>query len=69
MNLSNVLASGTSVLDQATKTAITGGLADLGATVTDVVAITIPVAISVIALTAGVKYALKKVKGVINQAS
>lgn len=61
--------TGASLLTEGVKTAINSGLANMSATVSDVILIVIPVAISIIALTAGVKYALKKVKGVISQAA
>lgn len=61
--------TGASLLTEAVKAAINSGLANMSATVSDVILIVIPVAISIIALTAGVKYALKKVKGVISQAA
>ena len=66
------LAAGTaatSVLDETTKAAISQGFNQLSATVTDVIGIAIPVSVSIIALTAGVKYALKKVRGVISNAA
>lgn len=62
-------ASGTSVLTESLKTAITTGINNLQATVTDVIGITIAASVAVIALTAGVNYALKKIRGVIAKAS
>lgn len=62
-------ASGTSVLTDEIKTAVNSGMLNLSATVSDVVLLAVPVTISVIALTAGVKYALKKVRGVISSAA
>ena len=67
-----VLASsytGTSVLTDAVKTAVSNGIADLSATVSDVILLAVPATIGVIALTAGVNYALRKVRGVIAKAS
>lgn len=64
------LAEGaTSALDTATKAAIEGGFGTLQATVTDVIGVAVPVAVGVIALTAGVHYALKKVRGVLSYAA
>lgn len=69
----NVLAADAtgakSLLTDAVKAAINSGLANMSATVSDVILIVVPVTISIIALTAGVKYALKKVKSVISQAA
>ena len=62
-------STGTSLITESIKTAIESGLANMSATVSDVILITIPVTIGIIALTAGVKFALKKVKGVISSAA
>lgn len=62
-------AAGSSVLTESLKTAIQTGIANLQATVTDVIGITIAASVAVIALTAGVNYALKKIRGVIAKAS
>lgn len=58
-----------SVLDETMKAAIKSGFEALSATVSDVLVLAVPVAVSVIALTAGINYALKKVKGVISMAA
>ena len=62
-------ASGTSVITEAMKTTLTTGFADLQATVTDVMGISVPVAVVCIALVAGISFALKQLKGVLSQAS
>lgn len=59
----------TSALDEATKAVIKSGFETLSATVSDVLVLVVPVAVSVIALTSGINYALKKVKGVISMAA
>lgn len=64
-----VLDAAPSVLDEAMKTTLSNGFASLQATVTDVVGIAVPVAVGIIALTAGVHYALKKVRGVLSYAA
>lgn len=64
-----VAAAGTSVLTDNIKTSIQNGIANLQATVSDAIAITIGATVGVIALTAGVSYALKKIKGVVKSAS
>lgn len=70
MKVPMLLASASSsVLTDEVKTAINTGLDSLSATVSDVVMLVIPVSITIIALTAGVRYALKKVRGVISQAA
>lgn len=61
--------TGVSVLSDAMKTALSNGFADLQATVTDVMAISVPVAIVCIALVAGIGFGLKQLKGVLNQAA
>ena len=61
--------TGVSILTDTVKTVITNGVADLSATVNDVIVIVVPATITVIALTAGVNYALRKVRGVIAKAS
>lgn len=60
---------GKSVLTDDVKTAVSNGMADLSATVSDVVLLAVPVTVGVIALTAGVNFALRKVKGVIASAA
>lgn len=71
MNHVAVLASAapSSALNETMKAAITAGFNTLQATVTDVVGIAVPVAVGIIALTAGVHYALKKVRGVLSYAA
>lgn len=62
------MTDGTSVITETMKTAISGGMADLFATVQDVLSVSVPASIFMIALTAGVSYALRKVGGVISKA-
>jgi len=65
----NLIATGgTSVLTEAMKTVISSGMADLSATVTDVLVVAVPATIGIVALTAGVNYAITKVRGVISSA-
>lgn len=64
-----VLASATSALDEATKVVIQNGFDTMTLTVKDVVAISVVAAVAVIALTAGVNYALKKIRGIMSKAS
>lgn len=70
-NVVSILASSgaTGVLDEVMKASIQSGFDSLAATVNQVLVIAVPVAVGLIALTGGVKYALKKVKGVISQAA
>lgn len=65
------VASGTAqgVLNESVLQAVTQGFSSLEATVTQVIGISVPVSVSVIALTGGVRYALKKVRGVISSAA
>ena len=58
-----------SVITDAIKTQVVNGIADMQATVTELVGLSIPATIVVVGLTAGVKYAIKTVKGVIANAS
>lgn len=67
--LSSEASSASSVLTDAVKGAITSGVASLSATVSDVILIVVPATIGVIALTAGVNYALRKIRSVISSAS
>lgn len=60
---------GVSVLTEAIKEAVNHGMLDLSATVSDVVLIAVPVVIGVIALTAGVNFAISKVRSVASWAS
>lgn len=62
-------ATGTSLITDAIKASVNSGLADMSATVSDVILLVIPTTIAIIALTAGVRYALRKVKGVMSAAS
>lgn len=67
-----VLAAETNVagaLDEATINAIKGGFDTLKSTVSQVVPITVVAAVSIIAITAGANFALKKLKGVMSKAS
>lgn len=60
---------GKSVLTDGIKTAVSNGMADLAATVDDVVLISVGVIIGVIALTAGVNFAISKVRSITSWAS
>ena len=57
------------VLTEAMTQSIQSGFDTLAATVTQVTLISVPVTVSIIALTGGVRYALKKVRGVIASAA
>lgn len=61
-------ATSASAIDEATKGVIQSGFDTMTATVTDVVGIAVAASVGVICLTAGVNYALKKIKGVLNKA-
>lgn len=67
------LASGsttaTSALSDATKAVIQSGFETMTATVTDVIGIAVVASVGVICLTAGVNFALKKIRGVMSKAS
>lgn len=73
MNTLPILAASvtaaTSVLDEGTKAVIQSGFDTMTATVTDVVGIAVVASVAVICLTAGVSYALRKIRGVLNSAS
>lgn len=56
-------------LDTTTMTAIQNGMNQLVSTVQQIVPIAVVASVSVIAITAGVNFALKKVKGVMSKAS
>lgn len=58
----------TGVLDAATLALIENGMSQLAATVTQVIGVTVPAVITVICLSAGVNYALRKVHSVIGHA-
>lgn len=62
-------SSGTSLLTGDTLTAITGGFTDLAATAGVVVGLAVTASVSIIAISAGAKYALKKMKGALSQAA
>lgn len=67
-----VLAAETNVagaLDEATLNAIKSGFDSLKATVSQVVPIVVVASVSIIAITAGANFALKKLKGVMSKAS
>lgn len=62
-------STATSALSDATKSIIQGGFDTMSATVTDVVGIAVVASVAVICLTAGVNYALKKIRGIMSKAS
>lgn len=59
----------TGVLSDAMIQVIQGGFDSLSATVSQVLVVSVPCAVGIIALTGGVRYALKKVRGVIASAA
>ena len=69
--LFNVAASytPTSVLTDSVRTAISEGMGNLSATVSDVLLIAVPVIVGVIALTSGINFAMSKVRSVASWAS
>lgn len=69
MNTTVVAAAATSALSESMMATIQSGFDTMGATVTDVVGIAVVSCVGVICLTAGVNYALKKIKGVLSKAS
>ena len=64
----NIMGEATSVLTEAMKTTISGGFNTLQATISDVLTVSVPACVAIIALTAGVGYALRKVRGAIASA-
>lgn len=63
------LNSSTSVLDTVTKPIIQAGVSALSGTVVDVLSITIPTVVAVLALTVGVNFAMSKIRSVASWAS
>lgn len=61
-------STGTSVLTEGMKTALTDGIADLTATVNDVIGVIIPAAIILICINAGCNFALGKIRGLLGWA-
>lgn len=61
-------ALGASVLDETMKTVISGGFTTLTDTVSDVLTVAVPAIVGVIALTAGIGYAVRKIRSVIANA-
>lgn len=61
--------AGTSVIDTTLKSAITTGANNLLATVSDVVAVTVPVTITAVGIVIGCRFALKQLKSVLSTAS
>lgn len=64
----NALGASTGVLDESMLAIVTGGFETLTATVTQVLTVSVPACVGIIALTAGVGYALRKVRSVIANA-
>lgn len=60
---------GVSVLTEGIRTAISNGMADLAATVDDVVLLSVGCVVGVIALTAGVNFAISKIRSIASWAS
>lgn len=67
--LTMVATGTTGVLTEAMLQAIQGGFDSLQATVSQVLVVSVPASVAIIALTGGVRYALKKVRGVIASAA
>lgn len=65
----SLLAAGASALDEATVKLVTDAVDSMSATGIQVIGIFVAGSIGVIVLSAGVKYALKKVKGVLSSAA
>lgn len=63
------LNSANSVLDAVTKPIIQAGVGALSGTVVDVLSITIPTVVAVLALTVGVNFAMSKIRSVASWAS
>ena len=64
-----LLAEASGALDTTTMNSIQEGFNTLTATVGQVMPLVVVASVSVIALTAGVNFALKKIKGVLSKAS
>ena len=64
-----LLAEAAGALDETTLNAVKDGASSMTATVNQVVPIIVVAAVGIIALTAGVNFALKKLKGVMSKAS
>lgn len=62
-------ASASGVLTDDMITVITNGFNSLQGTVSQVLTVAVPASVAIIALTSGVKYALKKVRAVISSAA
>lgn len=56
------------MLDEATLALITSGFADMKTTVTQVLGVAVPAIVGIICISAGVNYALGKVRGVLGWA-
>ena len=71
MHYMNLVATATTtgVLDADTLQVITEAFGTLQGTVSQVLAVSVPASVAIIALTGGVRYALKKVRGVIASAA
>lgn len=59
----------TGAIDAATKTIIQGGFDSIKGTAIEVVGMAVIAAVAVIGVSAGAKYALKQIKGVLGKAS
>lgn len=67
--MGGLVASASGVLTEGLLASVQSGFDSVVATVGQVIPIAVTASVSVIALTAGVDYALKKVKGVLKKAS
>ena len=66
--MGNLFGAGTGVLDETMLGIVTSGFETLTATVSQVLTVSVPACVGIIALTAGVGYALRKVRSVIANA-
>lgn len=64
-----VAAVGTSLISDTVKAALTSGFNNATASMTDVMEIYVPCVIGIVALTAAVSFAVKKIKGALASAS
>lgn len=58
-----------SMMDEAMLKLISDGFTTMQTTFTSIIALAVPVSVTVVAIGAGVNYALKKIKGVLSKAS
>lgn len=68
MKYAILASSATSALDDATKSLIQSGFDSLKATGTEVIGMAVVAAVGVVVLAAGVNFALKWIRGILNKA-